>query len=194
MKIVRKFLKLHYFFGIIALSFLWSSCATTIDKKSFKVKCKRNWKGKNIFIDFDTNALWGDYLASADITSRIRDQLIEDVVEDQCFKVFDGSGGGARNAYLYKVSVKIANPRIRYRSNAYGRGAGPDQAIDGIHATFRIKTLDSGNRLITARSREVEYKSPALVVTVGDSQNELINNFAHNASQTIRQEFYKSLR
>lgn len=180
--------------GFMSVALILGSCATTIDKKNFKLKCKRGWKGKNIFIDFDTNAMWGDWQASADITSRIRDQLIEDVVEDQCFNIYDGGSGGARGAYLFKVSIKVANPRVFYRETAYGRGVGYDRPIDRIYATFRIKTYDSVNRVITAKSREVEYKSPMLVVTVNDSQRELVSNYAHNASQAIRQEFYKSLR
>lgn len=154
---------------------------TTIDRDEFKPVCKKSLKGKTIYIDFKTASYWYHRYAS-DLAYTIKDRLIEDVVEDGCFKVQDTYQ--YRKKYAYKVSVRIANPKIKVSKNG---------VIKRISATYRIKTYDNRENLIKAKTRDVTYNSPMLTVAVNDSQNELLNNYAYNASVEIRKAVYDSV-
>lgn len=155
---------------------------TTVERVTYKPVAKPGWKGQTIFIDFDSNySIWGSSVAR-NLSLSIRDQLIEGVVEDQIFKVQDRNTGAK---YLYRISVDIANPVIRASSNG---------VIQYISATFRIKSYDKQGNLVTAKTRDVEYKAPAFTVASGDSQQKLMDNYAHNAAEGIRQTMYESLK
>jgi hypothetical protein len=155
---------------------------TGVERVSFKPTCKPSWKGKTIYIDFDTNSgIWYHSFAS-NLSQNIRDQLIEDVVEDGCFHIQDISTG---MRYSYKVGVIIANPLIRVS----GRNV-----IQSIQANFRIKTYDGNNNLITAMTRPVKYVAPSLTITINDSQDELLANYAYNVSVDIRKTVYASFK
>ena len=170
---------------LLLLFIVFTKCAeyaTNVPRSVYKPICKPAWKGKTIFIDFDTNyGIWNNAYAS-NLSEQIRDQLIEGIVEDGCFNIQDISTG---TSYLYKVGVRIANPSITVSE---------DGAIRHISAAFQIKTYNNKNNLITAKTRNVTYDAPAFVVTVNNSQEVLLQNYAHNVSLEIRKTVYDSFK
>ena len=154
---------------------------TKIDRESYKPTCKKEWLGKTIYIDFDTTRSCWDYRYASNLALTIRDRLIEDVVEDGCFHVQDVRTG---KRYSYMVGVTIANPSMQVNN----------RTIRHVSAAFRIKTYDSQDNLITAKTRDVKYDSPAFTVSVNNSQDELLENYAYNVSVNIRKEVYESFK
>ncbi len=155
---------------------------TAVERVAYKPEAKPAWKGQTIFIDFDVNTnVWGSEVAS-ELSFNIRDTLVEKVVEDKIFHVQDKNTGAK---YMYRIWIVIADPVITASRNG---------VIQGISATFRIKTYDKKGNLVTAKTREERYKAPAFTVATGDSQRKLLNDFAHNAAEGIRQTMYESLK
>ena len=155
---------------------------TTVEQVNYKPVAKPEWKDKTIYIDFDTNyGIW-DNLYASDLSLNIKDDLIESVVEDKIFHVQDKM---TTAKYLYKIEVRIANPVITTNSSG---------VIQSISATFRIKSYDVKGNLVIAKTREVRYDAPMLTVTTTNSQQTLIKNYIHNASQGIRETMYESLK
>lgn len=155
---------------------------TTIERITYKPEAKSEWKDQTIFIDFDVRKnAWRGATASS-LSTNIRDQLIEGVVEDKIFHVQD-QNTGAR--YLYRIWIEIADPVISVSSNG---------VIEGISATFRIKSYDEKGNLVTAKTRVEQYKSPAFTVSINDSQRKLLDDFAHNAAEGIKQTMYEGLK
>jgi hypothetical protein len=162
--------------------FLKSIKPTSIERVNYSAMCKKHWKGKTIFIDFDTNyGIWYNHYAS-NLTENIKDNLIEGIVDDGCFHIQDRLTNAK---YSYKAGVRIANPRIRTTS----RGS-----ITSISANFRIKTYDQRGNLITAKTRKVDYDSGMIKITINNSDEELVDNFAYNASVAIRKTVYESFK
>jgi len=153
---------------------------TTVAQVTFKPVCKKSWHRKTIFIDFKTNHSYWRY--ASNLAVQIKDQLMEDVIEDGCFHVQDRNTG---RRYFYKVGVRVANPHILVNQRSI---------ISKVSARYRIKTYDHRGNLVTAMTRDVSYKRPMFVVVTSDSQSELLSNYAHNVSVEIRKAFYKSLR
>jgi len=168
---------------------LLSSCAdlnnlfkpTNVDRISFIPECKNEWKGKTIFIDFAANRSYWSHRYASNLAYEIKDKLMEDVVEDGCFHVQDKKTGAR---YTYKVGVRVASPVIKSKNGF----------INSVSASYRIKTYDSRGNLVKAKTRTIKYKRPMFVVVSGDSQSELLLNYAHNVSVEIRKIVYKSLR
>lgn len=154
---------------------------TAIDKVDYKPKAKSAWMGKAIFVDFDYSSVYWRYDFASGLSQRIRDSVIEGLVEDKIFKVQDRLSAGK---YLYKVEVRIASPVISMRSGS---------TIDSISATFRIKIYDASNNLVTAKTRDVRYDAPMITVSVNDSQQKLLDTYIHNAGEEVRKTFYESL-
>lgn len=154
---------------------------TSIERDDSVTECDRAWKGKTIFIDFDTSRSYWRYHYASNLAQSIKDTLIEDIVEDGCFHVQDRR---SRQKYAYRVGVRIGSPFIKANNGA----------IKKISATFRIKTYDSRDNLITAKTRKVKYDAPIFTLTVNDSQEELIENYAHNVAVNIREAVYESLK
>lgn len=156
---------------------------TTIERVEYEPTAKPEWEGQTVYIDFDNNySLWSNSYMSG-LSESIRDQLIEAVIEDQIFKVQDKRTTGTE--YLYRIEVRISNPVISTSSSG---------VIQSISASFRIKTYDSSDNLVIAKTREVRYDSPAFTVSTGNSQRQLVDDFAYNAFQEIRQIMYESLK
>lgn len=155
---------------------------TAIERVTYKPEPKSEWKDQTIFIDFDVRKnAWRGQGANS-LSMNIRDKLIEGVVEDNIFHVQD-QNTGAR--YLYRIWIDIADPEISFSSNG---------VIEGISATFRIKSYDKNGNLVTAKTREERYKSPAFTVSINDSQRKLLDDFAYNAAEGIRQTMYEGLK
>ena len=152
---------------------------TTVDRVEYVPTPKPEWEDETIFIDFDAGYVTWYYAYASQLSETIRDQLIEDIVEDGIFKVQDRRTGAD---YLYKVEVRIENPLIEVSNDV----------IQSISATFNVRTYDREDNLVTAKTREVRYDAPAFNVTVNDSQRELVDNYAYNAAQQIRREVYES--
>lgn len=183
-----KFRKFSLVLVFVSLSFfLFSACAelekifkpTSVERDTYQPECKRSWKGKTIYIDFRTNSYYWNHRYASGLAAGIRDKLIEDIVEDGCFNVQDTR---SRRNYLYKVSVRITSPRIRVRN----------RIIQHVSAAFRVKTYDSRNNLITAKTRRVKYDAPQFVMAINNSQEELLENYAYNVSIRIRKSIYQS--
>ncbi len=154
---------------------------TAVERVTYKPVAKPEWKDQTIFIDFDVNTnIWGSEVASS-LSLNIRDKLIEGTVEDKIFHVQDQNTGAK---YLYRIWIVIADPVITVSANG---------VIQGISATFRIKSYDKKGNLVTAKTREERYKAPSFTVASGDSQRKLLDDFAHNAAEGIRQTMYESL-
>lgn len=156
---------------------------TTIERVHYEPVGKPEWEGQTIYIDFDAGYSSWYYDFASNLSTDIRDSLIEDIIEDQIFNVQDRVKQSAK--YLYKIDVNIDNPKI---------GTTNSNIIKTISATFRIKIYDSKDNLITSKKREVRYDAPALTVSVNDSQQTLLNNYVYNASQEIRRSIYESLK
>ncbi len=154
---------------------------TSIEKISYKAVCKPEWKGKTVFIDFDVNRTWWGFGYGSTLAYSIRDKLMEDVVEDGCFKVQDKKTG---QKYAYKIGITIGNPVVDVSNNV----------INNVSGEFRIKTYDHADDLITAKSRDVAWKRPFFVIAINDSQQQLLKDYSYNASVSIRQTFYESLK
>lgn len=155
---------------------------TTVERVDYKPVAKPEWKDKTIYIDFDSNyGIWSNMYAS-ELSQNIKDDLIESVVEDKIFHVQDKQTSAK---YLYKIEVRIANPVITTSSSG---------VIQSISASFRIKSYDAKDNLVIAKTREVRYEAPMLTVTTSGSQQKLIDNYIHNASQGIRETLYESLK
>lgn len=153
---------------------------TSVERTSYKPVCKKSWKGQTIYIDFETSGSYWRY--ASNLAYEIRDQLIEDVVEDGCFHVQDSRTGAK---YAYKVGVRVASPQV---------SADRQGVISQVSAQFRIKTYDGRDNLVKAMTRDVEYKRPVFVVVSGDSQSKLLSDYASNVSVEIRKLFYASLK
>lgn len=178
-----------------ATAFIFSGCETnmakvkdmmkptSIEREKYNPPCKKSWKGKTIYIDFDTTASWY-YSYASGLSAQIRDQLIEDVVDNGCFKVQDYGSGYRGKGFNYRVHVVIARPKIRMKN----------KVIRDISATYRIKIYNKNNNLIKAKTSAVKYKAPSLVVSSGDSQQKLLENYAYNVSVAIRKAMYTSLK
>jgi len=156
---------------------------TSIEREKYNPSCKKSWKGKTMYIDFDTTASWY-YSYASGLSAQIRDQLVEDVVDNGCFKVQDyGSGYRGKN-FDYRVHVVVARPKITMQRNV----------IRKISATYRIKIYNKNNNLIKAKTSAVKYDAPSLVVSSGNSQQVLLENYAYNVSVAIRKAMYTSLK
>jgi len=149
---------------------------TAIEEVNYKPVAKPAWK------DFRYSDVYWRYDFAANLSERIRDGLVEGLVEDKIFKVQDKPTGAK---YLYKVGIDITNPLIQVSS------AG---TIQHMSATFRIKTYDAKDNLITAKTRDVVYDAPMVTIAVNNSQDKLLNAYIHNASEDIRKTFYESLK
>ncbi|SIQ41029.1 hypothetical protein SAMN05920897_108102 [Alkalispirochaeta americana] len=153
---------------------------TEIERVEYVPTAKPEWEGQTIYIDFEVaSGIWRYNYASG-LSQSIRDQLIEDVVSDGIFNVQDRRTGAD---YMFKTEVRIANPVIQVSDN---------DVIRSISATFRVRTYDRDDNLVTAKTREVRYDAPSFTVTVNDSQQKLVENYAYNAAQEIRQIVYES--
>ncbi len=184
---------LRTLFLITALSIIMSltGCAefkkmfkvTKVQREEYKPKCKKHWKGKTIFIDFDTTTYWS-YSYASGLSTKIKEQLIEDTVEDGCFNVQDYGSGYNRQKYYYRVKVVIARPVIRAQKGV----------IRSISARFKLKIYNSKNNIVASKTRDVKYKAPAVTINVNNSQDELLENYCYNVSVQIRKAMYKSFR
>lgn len=154
---------------------------TKVERITYSPKCKKEWKGKTVFIDFDTSRAYWNHRYASGLALDIRDGLIEDFVNDGCFHVQDRR---TNKRYAYRIHVAITNPSLKVR-----RGI-----IKKVSAAFRLKTYDRKDNLITAKTRRVKYERPMLVVASGDSQSELLENYAYNVSVEIRKAVYKGFR
>ena len=150
---------------------------TSVDQVTYTPVCEKSWIGKTVFFDFETNHSYWQY--ASDLAEQIKDQLIEDVVEDGCFHVQDRSTGAH---YAYKVGIRIFNPHV---------SVDRQRVISQVSAQFRIKTYDRKDNLVKAITRDVSYKRPMFAVVVGDSQSKLLSNYANNVSVEIRKLYYK---
>ncbi|WP_146049386.1 hypothetical protein [Alkalispirochaeta sphaeroplastigenens] len=153
---------------------------TEIERVEYVPTARPEWEGQTIYIDFEVaGGIWR-YSYASGLSQSIRDQLIEDIVSDGIFKVQDRRTGAD---YMFKTEVRIANPVIQVSDN---------DVIRSISATFRIRTYDRNDNLVTAKTRDVRYDAPSFTVTVNDSQQKLVENYAYNAAQEIRQAVYES--
>jgi hypothetical protein len=175
---------------LLASAVFLSGCAslqealkpTAIEEVNYKPVAKSAWKGASISIDFRYSNVYWRYDFAANLSERIRDGLVEGLIEDKIFKVQDKPTGAK---YLYKVGIDIASPSIQVSS------AG---TIQHMSATFRIKIYDAKDNLITAKTRDVVYDAPMVTIAINNSQEKLLNNYIHNAAEDIRKTFYESLK
>jgi len=156
---------------------------TKVKREVYKPKCKKRWKGKTIYIDFDTTTYWRYSFASG-LSTQIKEQLIEDTVNDRCFNVQDYGSGYNKKKYYYRVKVIIARPIIKARKGV----------IKSISARFKLKIYNRHNNVIASKTRDVKYKAPSITVNVNDSQEKLLENYCYNVSVKIRKAMYQSFR
>ncbi len=142
---------------------------------------KPEWKGQTLVIDFDVGTnVWGNDAAGG-LSPSIKQNLIDGVADDDLFRVQDQ---GAAAKYLYKVSIVIADPIITLSN---------DRKIQGISATFRIKSYDKKGNLVAAKTCGAQRKIPAASVASEDTQRKLLEEFARDAAADIKRTMYESL-
>lgn len=184
-------LKTLFLIALLSFSFSLTGCAqlkemfkvTKVKREVYKPKCKRHWKGKTIYIDFDTRTYWR-YSYASGLSTKIKEQLIEDTIEDKCFNVQDYGSGYNRKKYYYRVKVRVASPLIRAHKGV----------IRSISAKFKLKIYNRYNNIVASKTRVVKYKAPAVTINVNNSQEELLENYCYNVSVQIRKAMYKSFR
>lgn len=155
---------------------------TKIEKVTYKPTAKPKWKGQTVYIDFEsTSGIWY-YAFASNLNNRIRENLVEGMVDDKIFTIKDKR---ITKGFMYRIEVRIANPKIVVAKKT--------DVIRSMSATFRIKIYDAKNNLIASKMRDVSYNAPTIAVSVGNSQDELVSNYAWNSAQEIRQLIYESL-
>ena len=187
----QKSFRTLFIIAIISVCFFLTGCAqfkemfkvTKIEREEYKPKCKKHWKGKTIFIDFRTTAYWRYSFASG-LSNKIKEQLIEDTVNDGCFNVQDYGSGYNRKKYYYRGKVTIARPLIKAHKGV----------IRNISARFKLKIYNRHNNIVASKIRDVKYKAPAVTVNVNNSQEELLENYCYNVSVQIRKAMYQSFK